>query len=71
MLCPKGKFVNDNVRYMGHSDMEDRKQLYNILCKNIKDAGLWNKVTILDKGYWKNFEHIVKDVRKIIEEGNK
>lgn len=71
LLCPKGKFVNDNVRYMGHSDMEERKQLYNILCKNIKDAGLWDKVTILDGGYWKNFEHIVKDVRKIIEEGNK
>lgn len=67
LVCPKGIFVDDGVRYMGHSSMEDRNNLYNILCQNIKDAGLWDKVTILDGGYWKNFEKIVNDTRKVFE----
>ena len=67
LLCPKGEFVDDGVRYMGHADMEDRTSLYNILCRNIKDAGLWDKVTILDKGYYGNFQHIVKEIREVLE----
>lgn len=67
LLCPKGQFVDDGMRYMGHADMADRTNLYNILCKNIKDAGLWDKVTILDKGYFGNFQHIVKEVREVLE----
>ena len=66
LLCPKGQFIDDGVRYMGHSDMEDRNNLYDILCQNIKEAGLWDKVTILDKGYYGNFETIVKDTRKVL-----
>ena len=39
------------------------------ICNNIKRTGNWDKVTILDGGYWKNFERIVNDVKEIIENG--
>lgn len=67
LLCPNGKFVDDHSRYMGHSEMKERQELFEILCKNIKESGNWDKVTILDKGYWGNFEYIVNGVRGIIE----
>jgi hypothetical protein len=54
---------------MGHSGMEERKALYEILCNNLKRSGNWDKVKILDGGYWNNFETIVKDIKEIIENG--
>ena len=67
LLCPRGVFVDDNVRYMGHSGMEERKALYEILCNNLKRSGNWDKVKILDGGYWSNFKTIVKEIKEIIE----
>lgn len=69
LLCPHGVFVDDHERYMAHSGMEERQVLFNILCNNIKASGNWDKVTILDGGYWNNFKKIVEDVREIIENG--
>lgn len=69
VLCPKGKFVDDHQRYMGHSEMEERKELYEILMKNIEASGNKDKVTVLDGGYMNNFASIVKDVKEIIENG--
>ncbi len=70
LVAPKGNFVDDNVRYMGHSDMEQRKKMYDILCKNIKESGNWDKVVVLDGGeYYKNFATIVKYVNDIMEKG--
>lgn len=69
LLCPKGVFVDDNSRFMIHAGMKERQELFEILCNNIKRTGNWDKVIILDGGYWKNFERIVKDVKEIIENG--
>ena len=69
LLCPKGVFVDDHSRFMIHSGMEERQKLFEILCNNIQRIGDWDKVEILDGGYWKNFEKIVKDVKEIIENG--
>ena len=69
VLCPKGIFVDDHTRYMGCSGMDERETLFNILCNNIKSSGNWDKVTILDGGYWNNFKRIVEDVKEIIENG--
>ena len=71
LLCPKGKFVDDHSRFMIHAGMKERQNLFDILCENIKRTGNWDKVTILDGGYWKNFEKIVKYVKEIIENGKK
>lgn len=69
VLCPKGVFVDDHTRYMGASNMDERHELFNILCRNLKASGNWDKVTILDGGYYNNFVTIVNDVKEIIENG--
>jgi NadR type nicotinamide-nucleotide adenylyltransferase len=69
LLCPHGVFVDDHERYMAHSSMRERQELFDILCNNIKASGNWDKVTILDGGYWNNFKRIVDDVKEIVENG--
>lgn len=71
LLCPQGVFVDDHTRYMAFSGMEERHELFDILCNNIKNSGNWDKVTILNGGYWSNFKTIVNDVKEIIENGRK
>ena len=69
LLCPKGVFVDDHTRYMGCSEMHERIALFDILCNNIKASGNWDKVVILDGGYYNNFKRIVEEVKEIIENG--
>ena len=69
LVAPHGVFVDDHERYMAHSGMKERQELYEILCKNIKDSGNWDKVTILAGNYYENFMEIVKYVRDRIEKG--
>lgn len=69
LLCPHGAFVDDHTRYMAFSGKEERHELFEILCNNIKASGNWDKVTILDEGYWSNFKKIVEDVKGIIGNG--
>ena len=67
LLCPQGEFVDDHSRYMACSGMTERQELFNIMCKNIKASGNWDKVVILNGGYWDNFKTIVKDVKEIMK----
>lgn len=69
LVCPHGKFVDDHTRYMGHSGMEERKELFYILCRNFKRAGLWEKVSIIDGNYYENFISVCDYVKGIIENG--
>ena len=69
LVAPHGVFVDDHERYMAHSGMKERQELYEILCKNIKASGNWDKVTILTGNYYENFMEIVKYVRDRIEKG--
>lgn len=69
LLCPHGTFVDDHERFMAHSGMKEREELFEILCNNIKASGNWDKVVILDGGYWNNFKRIIEDVKEIIENG--
>lgn len=56
LLAPNGVFVDDHTRFMAHSGMAERTDLFNILCEIIKENGLWGKVTLLDGGaYYNNF----------------
>ena len=70
LLCPKGVFVDDHTRYMGCSEMHERTQLFDILCNNIKASGNWDKVTVLDGGYYNNFIKIVDDVKEMYKNEN-
>lgn len=69
LLAPHGVFVDDHERYMAHSGMKERQELFEILCKNIKASGNWDKVTVLTGNYYENFMVIVKYVRDRIEKG--
>lgn len=70
LVAPAGVFVDDHTRFMAHSGMKERKELFDILVKNIKDSGNWDKVTILDGGnYYGNFMTVVDYVRNYIEKG--
>ena len=63
LIYPNGKFVDDGIRYMKHSDLEIRKEMFEILCEFIKEAGLWGKVKILNGSYYDNFIEIVNYVK--------
>lgn len=67
LLQPYGNFVDDNSRYMEHSSMKSRWELYNLLCDNLKKLGLWDKVTILNEGYYNNFITVVNYVKGILK----
>lgn len=69
LIAPHGVFVDDHTRYVGHGGMNERKELFDILCEDIKRVGDWNKVTILNGNYYENFMAIVNYVKEIIENG--
>lgn len=71
LIAPHGMFVDDHTRYMGHSGMQERKELYDILIRNIKNTGDWDKVTILTGNYYENFITVVNYVKEIIENGKR
>lgn len=69
LLAPHGVFVDDHERYMAHSGMKERQELFEILCRNIKESGNWDKVTILNGSYYENFMAAVNYVKGVIEYG--
>ena len=68
LLSPHGVFVDDTVRYKEHSDMKSRTKLYEILCENLKKHNLWDRVEILNKGYYENFKTILNYVKGIMKD---
>lgn len=69
LVAPHSKFVDDHTRFMNHSGMDERHELYEILCNNIKRMGLWDKVTILTGNYYENFMAVVNYTNEVIENG--
>ena len=69
LLCPHGVFVDDHTRYMAFSGEDERRELFEILCNNIKASGNWDKVIVLDGGYYNNFKKIVEEVKEIMNNG--
>lgn len=70
VIAPHGIFVDDHTRYMEFSGMEERKELFEILCKNLQESGNWDKVVILDGDYYDNFKKIRDDIKEMYENGN-
>ena len=66
LVAPHGVFVDDHERYMAHSGMKERQELFDILCENIKRSGNWDKVTILKGDYYENFMAVVNYVREVM-----
>lgn len=69
LVAPHGVFVDDHSRYMGHSEMKERQELFDILVNDIKRVGAWDKVEILTGNYYENFISVVNYVKEIIENG--
>ena len=66
LIAPHGVFVDDHERYMAHSGMKERMELYEILVKNLKESGNWDKVVVLNGNYYENFMTVVKYVREVM-----
>lgn len=64
LLCPNGVYVDDHTRYMACEGMDERKEMFEILCNIIKNSGNWDKVTILDGGYWENYKKLLMMLRR-------
>lgn len=65
LLEPHGVFVDDHSRYMGHSELKERQELFDILCEDIKRVGNWDKVSILVGNYYENFMAVVNYVKEV------
>lgn len=68
-VVPHGVFVDDHSRFMNHSGMKERHELFDILKQSLIEVGDWDKVTILDGNYYENFMKVVEYVRGVIENG--
>lgn len=68
-VVPHGTFVDDHERFMKHSGMEERQELFNILKDSLIEVGDWDKVVILDGNYYENFMTVVNYVKGLIENG--
>ena len=66
LIAPHGVFVDDHERYMAHSGMKERMELYEILVKNLKESGNWDKVVVLNGNYYENFMTVVRYVREVM-----
>jgi nicotinamide riboside kinase len=71
LIVPHGTFVDDHSRFMNHSGMKERQELFEILKNSLIDIGDWDKVTILDGDYYENFITVVKYVRNIFKKGGR
>lgn len=68
-VVPHGIFVDDHTRFMNHSGLKDRQELFDILKQSLIEVGDWDKVTILDGNYYENFMTVVKYVKEVMENG--
>jgi len=58
LLPPKNKFVDDGLRYMAQSTIEERNKNYEKLISLLKEFGWWDKVEIINGNYLENFERV-------------
>lgn len=63
LIVPHNKFVDDGIRCMEHADIKLRNEMFELLISYIKEAGLWEKVVILNGNYYENFKTIVNYVK--------
>lgn len=58
VVIPKGTFIDDHTRYMKHASMKSRQELAHILFEELNNAGLSDRIEILDGGYLDNFNRV-------------
>lgn len=65
VVAPRGKFVDDHTRYMKHASMESRQELASILFDELEQAGLSDKIEILNGGYLENFNRVKEYINSV------
>lgn len=68
-IVPHSIFVDDHERFMAHSGMKERQELFEILKQSLIDVGDWENVTILNGNYYENFMTVVNYVKEIEKNG--
>lgn len=71
VLMPKGEFVDNHVRYMGHSSMLSRLAMIDILIEELNKAGYKENIVLLNKGYMENFEIVKEYIKNVMNGGGK
>lgn len=66
LIAPHGVYVDDHERFMAHSGMKERQELFDILCANLKQSGNWDKVVVLTGNYYENFMAVVNYVNEVM-----
>lgn len=66
LIAPHGVYVDDHERFMAHSGMKERRELFAILCENLKHSGNWDKVEVLTGNYYENFMAVVNYVNEVM-----
>lgn len=66
LIVPHGKFVDDGIRYMGQSSLDERFKNYYILLKLLAKYNMMDKVMFLNGTYYENFETVKKYVNNNI-----
>lgn len=66
LVAPHGVYVDDHERFMAHSGMKERQELFEILCENLKRSGNWDKVVVLTGNYYENFMAVVQYVNEVM-----
>jgi NadR type nicotinamide-nucleotide adenylyltransferase len=64
VLAPRGEYVDDGYRYMGHKDMEIREKLFKSLIELLNDFGY--EYEILKGGYLNNYLRVKDYVEGVI-----
>lgn len=68
LLCPQSVYENDNTRDMAFSGINERQEMFNFLCQELKNCGLWKKTVVLKDGnYYTNFETIKNYIKEVIK----
>lgn len=65
VVVPRGNFVDDHTRYMKHASMESRQELASILFEELDNAGLSDKIEILNGGYLENFNRVKEYIKNV------
>lgn len=67
VLPPRNKFVDDGIRYMGQSSMEERQKNFDNLMQLLDDFGLMDKVEVLYSDMDNNFEHVKQYIQSLYD----
>lgn len=64
VLAPTGTFIDDGVRYLGHSSMESRRAMFNSLIELLEDFGY--DYEVLNYGYYENYLRVKEYINEIM-----